>query len=389
MARVGLKEWLAVGQVILSGRTVRYGERKGQYTDRFEKRLADFVGVKHAHTVNSGTSALICALVGAGVGPGDEVLAPAYTWVATAAAIASVGAVPVLVEIDESLTIDPNSIEDKITARTKAIIPVHMINLVCNMDAIMAIAARRNLLVIEDACQAVGARYKDKRVGAIGHVGVFSFNGHKNIDIGEGGAVLTNDDRIYERVRMYHDVGSYTRGHDNVKEPVFVGQNFKATEFDGAMLNAQLTKLSPMLRRLRVRRKKMAAIMSGSTQFSICPHHDEGNAIGLSVIFDRAADASAFANRRGVHRLLDRSRHVYLNWEPVLSKRVWHPHFDPWANTNVEYTAETCPHTLDILGRSCQITLGEQYPLPVMTYLARKYAKAEFNEAAVTAPARA
>ena len=133
---------------------------------------------------------------------------PAYTWMATAAAPVMVGAVPVLVDIDESLTIDPADIERKITPYTRAIMPVHMLNLPCNMDAIMAIAKKRKLLVIEDACQAVGVRYKDRYCGAIGDAGAFSFNAYKNINIGEGGAVITNDDRIFARARKYHDLGS-------------------------------------------------------------------------------------------------------------------------------------------------------------------------------------
>ena len=123
----------------------------------------------------------------------------------------AVGAVPVLVDVDESLTIDPEDIKRKITPYTKAIMPVHMLNLVCDMDAITAIAKEHRLKVIEDACQAVGVTYKGRRVGTIGEVGAFSFNQFKNLNSGEGGAVLTNDDRIFTRARMFHDVGSYTR----------------------------------------------------------------------------------------------------------------------------------------------------------------------------------
>ena len=155
MPRVGFREWIAVSRVIARGQLLRYRGGEDGFTTRFEAQLCKKIGVKHALTVNSGTSALISALVAAGIGPGDEVLVPAYTWVATAAAPLAVGAVPVLVDVDESLTIDPEDIKRKITPYTKAIIPVHMLNLVCNMDAITAIAAQHRLLVIEDACQAV------------------------------------------------------------------------------------------------------------------------------------------------------------------------------------------------------------------------------------------
>src|SRR6185312_12503710 len=252
MPRVGLREIAALGRVIARGNLSRYSAGSKSATSRFEARLRERLKAKHVLTVNSGTSALISALAAAGIGPGDEVLLPAYTWVATAIAPLAVGAVPVLVDIDESLTIDPEDIKRKITPYTKAIIPVHMLNLVCNMDAITAIAKQHNLLVIEDACQAVGVSYKGRRVGTIGDVGAFSFNQFKNLNSGEGGAVLTNDDRYFTRARMYHDVGSYTREHEfEGNEPVFAGVNLRVSELTGAVLHAQLPKLDPLLERLR------------------------------------------------------------------------------------------------------------------------------------------
>jgi dTDP-4-amino-4,6-dideoxygalactose transaminase len=377
MARVGLREWFALGAVIASGRTVRYGEKAGKYTDRFEARLAQMTGVRHVQTVNSGTTALISALAAAGIGPGDEVLVPAYTWIATAAAPVAVGAVPILVDIDETMTIDPKDIERKITPYTKAIVPVHMANVVCDMDAILAIARRRNLIVIEDACQAVGLRYKDRHAGAIGDAGAFSFNFYKNINIGEGGAVLTNDERIFQRARMYHDVGSFARGHDRHNEPFFVGMNFKATEFAGAMLNVQLSKLGPQLRRLRERRDMMAEIMSASPAYRIAPHNDAANACGMHVIFDKPEQAAAFARaRRGIHRLSDSGRHIYTNWEAIMGRRSFHPRMNAWqwANRDIEYTDDMCARTLDLLSRSCSVSLGHQYPLALMRHFAKGHA---------------
>ncbi|MFA5206883.1 MAG: aminotransferase class I/II-fold pyridoxal phosphate-dependent enzyme, partial [Lentisphaeria bacterium] len=192
MYDIGQAEIEAVIKVITSKQFMRYRGGEGGYTEQFEKALQDKFQVRHALTVNSGTSALIGALAAMGIGPGDEVIVPAYTWVATAMAPLAVGAVPVMADIDESLTIDPEDIGRKITPYTKAIIPVHMINQPCDMDAIMAIAKKHHLLVCEDACQACGVSYKGKRVGTIGHTGALSFNQFKNITCGEGGAVLTN-----------------------------------------------------------------------------------------------------------------------------------------------------------------------------------------------------
>src|SRR3981081_1659118 len=171
MPRVGISEFVTLGRVIASGQLLRYRGGETGFTTRFETKLQEKLGVKHVLTVNSGTSALIAALAAAGIGPGDEGLVPAYTWVSTAIAPLAVGAVPILVDINESLTIDPDDIRRKITPYTRAIIPVHMLNLVCDMDAVCAIAKQFKLKIIEDACQAVGATYRGRRVGTIGEAG--------------------------------------------------------------------------------------------------------------------------------------------------------------------------------------------------------------------------
>jgi dTDP-4-amino-4,6-dideoxygalactose transaminase len=376
MQRVGLREWLALGRVIASNRLTRYGAGERGQVARFERRMAEKVDADHVLTTTSGTTALISALAAAGIGPGDEVLVPAYTWISTAAAPLAVGAIPVLVEIDESLTIDPADIEDKITPRTKAIIPVHMNNLVCDMDRIMESAARHDLLVIEDACQAVGVTYRGRHTGTIGHAGAFSFNSYKNMNAGEGGAVLTSDARLYERARMFHDVGSFARGHGESDEPIFVGSNFKANELMGAVLNVQLSRLGPYLQRLRRRRAILADAVMKRGDGRIAPHHDPAHARGLAVTFPSAAAARQFAENRGVTRVLDSSRHVYTNWEAILSQASFHPSMNPWRWSMRETGIDvgSCPRTLDILSRSCVVSLGARYPLPVIAWFARKLA---------------
>jgi dTDP-4-amino-4,6-dideoxygalactose transaminase len=372
--RVGVRELIALSRVIASGKLLRHDVGGPGFTSRFETQLKEKLGVKHVLVVNSGTSALIAALVGAGIGPGDEVLVPAYTWVSTAIAPLAVGAVPVLVDINESLTIDPADIKRKITRYTKAIIPVHMLNLVCDMDAIAAIAKQFNLKVIEDACQAVGATYRGRRVGTIGAAGAFSFNQRKNLTSGEGGAVLTNDDHIFTRARMYHDVGSYTRKFEfEDSEPVFAGVNFKVSELTGAVLHAQLPRLDPLLRRLRKRRTAMIKHLSRSRKMRISPHNDPSDAIGLSVIFERSEDAKAFATQRGVQRLIDTDRHVYTSWVPVLTQRTFDDRMNPykWAHREITYAADECSSTLNILERTCHVSLGARYPVALMRLRAK------------------
>jgi len=371
---LGLSEWLALGRAIAGGSLLRYDIGNRGFTARFEHQLSEKLGTRHVLTVNSGTSALIAALVGAGIGPGDEVLVPAYTWVSTAIAPLAVGAVPILVDINESLTIDPEDIRRKITPYTRAIIPVHMLNLVCDMDPISSIAKQFKLKIIEDACQAVGAIYRGRRVGTIGEVGAFSFNQHKNLNAGEGGAVLTNDDRIFTRARIYHDAGSYERqlGLD-VDEPVFAGVNFKVSELTGAVLYAQLPRLDPLLRRLSRRRAMMTKYLATSKGFRISPHNDPANAIGLTVIFDDADRAKNFAAHRGVQRLIDTHRHIYTNWIPILTQRTFDERMSPykWAHRKISYSANECSRSLDTLNRTRSISLGENYPFGLMQLRAK------------------
>lgn len=366
----------AAMRVLARGDLGRYTTRFPSEVEALEKELCSYVGVRHALGVNSGTSALICALVGAGVGPGDEVLVPAYTWVSSAAAPLAAGAVPVLVEVDETLTIDPRDIERKITPKTKAIVCVHMLNLACNMDAIMAIAEKHGLIVVEDACQAVGVTYRGRRVGSIGHVGAFSFNAHKNIQSGEGGAVLTSDPKIYARALMYHDVGSYIRqGRVQTDEPLFVGVNYRMPELSAAILRPQLRRLDAQLESRRRRRQYVVSKLSQpGARFSVSPHNDAESAVGLSVIFEDVEKAKAFSGAKGVVRLIETGRHVYTNWESVLGRRSAHPKLDPyaWVGRADPITAETCPKTLDILARTCSVQLLPEIPMPAYRLVVRR-----------------
>ncbi|HYM98390.1 MAG TPA: aminotransferase class I/II-fold pyridoxal phosphate-dependent enzyme, partial [Aestuariivirgaceae bacterium] len=187
----GQDEIDAIARVIQGNALFRYGI--GHECDRFETRYAKYLGVKHFALSASGSNALTAAMVAVGLGPGDEVLIPAHTYMATATSVLAAGAIPVIVDIDESITIDPKAIEAAIGPRTKAVVPVHMWGAACNMDRIMDIAERRRLIVIEDACQGVGGGYDGRKFGSIGHIGAFSFNYYKNMTCGEGGGVAVND----------------------------------------------------------------------------------------------------------------------------------------------------------------------------------------------------
>lgn len=363
MFEMGKAEEDAVISVLRSKQLMRCRGGEGGWTDQFEENLKDKFKAGNVATVTSGTAALITAMAALGVGPGDEVIVPAYTWVASALAPLAVGAIPVLADVDETLTLDPNDLELKITEYTKAIIPVHMINLPCNMDAIMAIARKRNLLVCEDACQAMGVLYKNKRLGTIGDAGAYSFNQFKNISCGEGGALVTSDAKTYARALLFHDIGAFTRNYAaSIKEPFFPGVNYRVSEIQGAILVEQLKRLDKILLDIQNKRRIMAEILSQTDKFKIVKHNDDDSAVGLAIIFNTKEEALAFKEKHDRGLLINSGYHVYTNWEPLRGKRCFHPEMNPfnWAHRTIEYNEDTCPRTLDILSRSMQIPIPYQ-----------------------------
>ncbi|MFO8082418.1 MAG: DegT/DnrJ/EryC1/StrS family aminotransferase [Armatimonadota bacterium] len=208
---------------------------RGEWTDKAAQMMADYHDAKYAATCSSGTSALEIALRACGVGPGDEVIVPPYTFVATATSVVAVGAVPVFVDIDEhTFNLDPSLLEEAITERTAAITAVHIGGSPVDMDAVMEIARRHDLKVIEDCAQAHGAIYRGRKVGAIGDVGAFSFQSSKNVTAGEGGMVLTNDPDIYARMWSIINVGRVPEGE--WYDHRVMGWNLRMTQFQGALI---------------------------------------------------------------------------------------------------------------------------------------------------------
>ena len=246
---IGKEEEKAVVEVIRSQSLFRYyGSNLLNKVSQFEKEFENLMGIKHAQAVTSGTAALNTGLAALGVGPGDEVIVPAYTFVASPEAVAAQKAIPVFAEIDYSLGLDPEDLKKKITKYTKAIMPVHLGGAPSKMDTIMEIAENHDLLVIEDCAQDIGGKYKGKRVGTIGDVGAFSLQLHKNITTGDGGIVATDDDKIYERVARYQDHGNF-RGKvgGGEDDEAFIGQVYRMNELTGAVALEQLKKLDKII----------------------------------------------------------------------------------------------------------------------------------------------
>ncbi|MCD6510036.1 MAG: DegT/DnrJ/EryC1/StrS family aminotransferase [Thermoprotei archaeon] len=244
---LGREEIEAVTRVLESGILTNPSPQGGPMVRRFEEVFARFIGVKHAIAVNSGTAALYAALLAAGIGPGDEVIVPAFTFVATANVVLMVGAKPVFVDIDlTTYNIDVEAVRRKITDRTRAIIPVHLYGLPADMDPLMELAEEHDLIVIEDACQAHGSAYKGKKAGSLGHMAAFSFYPSKIITTGEGGMVTTNDDELAEKLRMIRTHGQI-KGYDTV----ILGANLRMTEIAAAIGVVQMERISEFLRMRR------------------------------------------------------------------------------------------------------------------------------------------
>ena len=366
---VGEEEANAVAQVIRSGALFRYGI--GNECERFETRYADHLGVRHFALAASGSNALAAAMTALGLGPGDEVLVPAHTYMATATSVLSVGAIPVIVDVDESITIDPNAVEGAVGPRTRAVVPVHMWGAACDMDAIMEIARRRDLLVIEDTCQGVGGSYRDgRKLGSIGDVGAFSFNYYKNMTGGEGGGVAVNDDRLASRVRGAIDpCHFYWNGRD--EEKPFSSNGARASELMGAMLNVQLDRLPGMIAAMHAEKKRVLAGTASLGNLGLRPTPmnapDDDCAAHAMYLLPTAEAAARFvsvfpsviAGRTG--------RHTYTEWDQVLiGAGAAHPLMNPYlmpanAECRRSYSRDMCAGSLDILERTVMVPMDPRH----------------------------
>jgi perosamine synthetase len=240
--KFGKEELSAIAKVVKSGRLVQ-----GEKVIEFEEAFSKYIGSKYAVAVSSGTNALFSSLLALGIGKGDEVITTPFSFIASSNAILYTGAKPVFVDIDEkTFNINPKLIEAKITKRTKAILPVHLYGLPCDMESIQKIAKKYNLFVVEDACQAHGAMFKNKKVGALGDLGCFSFYATKNMTTVEGGMITTSSKTLYEKLKLLRNHGSKIRYKHEL-----LGYNFRMTDVSAAIGIEQLKKI-PKLNKVRI-----------------------------------------------------------------------------------------------------------------------------------------
>ncbi|MFH7321487.1 DegT/DnrJ/EryC1/StrS family aminotransferase [Desulfurivibrio sp. D14AmB] len=373
----GDEEKQQIAEVLDTGVLFRYefvNERRGIYKVRqFEEEFASYCGVKHAQAVTSGTAALKVALTAMGVGPGDEVITQCFTFVATWEAIFDVGAIPVFAEVDETLNLDPVDLERKITPRTKAIIPVHMMGAPARIAEIKKIADAHGIPVLEDTAQAAGASLNGRRCGSFGLCGTFSFDPVKTMTTGEGGMIITDDEDLWRKMSEYHD-----HGHDHVVNPggrggegrSFVGFNFRMMELQGAIGLAQLAKLDEIVaaqRRNKAALRKMVAALPGvSFRTILDPAGD--NASFLAFFLPDAATTRRVNGILGQHGagavyFANNTWHYYPKWEHLLAGSTlaqsgW-PFKEADGRRRVHYDPAALPQSAEIMDRLLV------YPVPV------------------------
>lgn len=347
-----------VEEVLESGYLSRYGrEDDSRFKKKvltLEREFARKIGVNYCVAVSGGTGALMASLVALGVGPGVEVLVSGYTFVASISAIVAVGGMPVLTEIDESITMDPVDIERKITKRTKVIMPVHMLGYPCNMDKIMKIANKYKLFVLEDSCQALGASYKGEKLGSIGDMGTFSLNVNKTISSGDGGLITTNKKELFEKAFGFHDQGHMPlRMGVEIGKRKLIGINLRMNELTGAFALGQLKKLDLILKLLKEKKEKFKNVIieGGIKNITFNKINDPGecNTI-LTILFKDKIIAQHVAKALKTKTLSESGWHVYNNMEQILS------YIDQKGNK--PFKKNMLPKTDEILTRSINLSIG-------------------------------
>jgi 8-amino-3,8-dideoxy-alpha-D-manno-octulosonate transaminase len=283
----GEEERKEVNDVLETGILMRYGfdgPRKGIWKSKeLEAAICKTFGTGYAQLTSSGTAALTTAMASLGIGAGDEVIMPAFTFVASFEAVLSMGAVPVLVDIDETLTLNPAAVKAAITPKTKCIMPVHMCGSMADLDALKAICDEHHLILLEDACQSIGGTYKGKHLGTIGHAGTFSFDFVKMITCGEGGVVMTNDQSVYTKCDAFTDHGHDHLGVDRGADlHPFLGYNFRISELHAAVGLAQIRKLDTFL---TIQRKNNHILRS---------YLEQVPGISFRVVPDPSGDSASF-----------------------------------------------------------------------------------------------
>ena len=370
------KERQELIEVVDTGRPFRWygpGNEPPKKVLTFEKEFAERMGTRFALGVTSGTAALNTAIAALGIGPGDEVILPAFTWHSCFNAIVLAGALPVFAEIDESFNIDPDDAAAKITPQTKAIMAVHLLGNPCDMDRIMAVARKHRVRVLEDCAQSVGASYKGRPLGSIGDIAIYSLQLNKTITAGEGGAVVTNDPLLFERATRFHDLGGLRPPHEKLvgkaQSDWFVGTNFRMSEFTGGVLLAQVRKLDRIVGDVRGNARRVYDGLAGVEGLKFRKRPDAEGELGSSIFLGFASKEKRdrFMKAMTAENVPARpaSGSVILPTQPHIEKKVtvhpnW-PSFTSGRGKAIQYGAACCPKTIDILNRFAGVAMDPKY----------------------------
>ena len=365
---VGEEELAELADVIRSGRLSRYGPDDETFPAKvrsFEEAVAARADLGRALAVNSGTSALYIALTGLGIGPGDEVIVPGFTFVATISSVVYARATPVLAEVDATFNLDPADVEARITPRTRAIVAVHMLGAAARIEELQAVAERHGLALIEDAAQAFGATYQGRWLGGFGQAGAYSFNEYKTITCGDGGMLVTSDEALYQRCFAMHDQGhSPDRKGVEVGARPMLGLNFRMTEVQGAVLVAQLRRLDLIREHLHRNRDAVWSMLQGLPGLGFRDLVDRDGELGthLVLVLPDAETAAAVTERLPAITLDHSGWHVYSLMENLLDQRTVTGRGCPFDcechGSDVRYEAGMLPATDALLARSMSFAIG-------------------------------
>ena len=363
----------AVVDVVRKGALFRYyGPQSPTHVDQLEEYARTFYDVGYALAVNSGTGALCTAMSALDIGPGTEVIVPAFLWVATVTAVIQNNAIPVLCEVNDSFNMNPSYLEKKITRRTKLIVAVHMAGTPCDMDATMRVANEHKIPVLEDCAQCNGGSFKGQKVGTFGKVGIYSLQINKNVTAGEGGLLITNDEKLYTRLVAAHDLGvPWKQGlPEETSEVCFWGQGRRMGELAGAVANVQLRKLSQVVAHMKASKQRIKDMLGQIKGVSFRRLNDPDGDTGpfLILTFDNESRAVRITQRltddgiENVFYLSDYGLHIYHNIRSLVERIPLSPAGNPWslpqnANSVFEYGKGTCPTSDDLFERSVIITI--------------------------------
>jgi dTDP-4-amino-4,6-dideoxygalactose transaminase len=372
---IGSAELRNLTKVVESGALFRYygvgnAPIKHSFAAQAERLAERMFGVRYALGTSSGTAALEVALGALGVGPGDEVILPVWSWVSCFTAIVRVGAQPVLAEVDESLNLDPKEIARRVTPRTKGVLVVHYQGVPGDLAPIMKAARRHGLWVLEDNAESIGSTYRGRATGAVADISILSFQQRKVVTTGEGGMVLTSSARLYERAALMADLGQYRAEHAKrtpAKEPMFVGSNFRMSELTAAVACAQLPRVPGMVRKVRALRDALLREMGHLPGITWRHIPDPAGDIGFEsyLFMPTAAQARAVRERaaaRGVTltphtgTYAQTAREYVKNRSTHAAGRGPFMHFKAWPAPG--YRPEDFPRTHDLAERLIAIPIG-------------------------------